>query len=61
MLQGLCGECICSTTLNLPNFEETRLAEVHWRKGEVRLGPGPMGEHFSGSCTLTSRNSSIGE
>ncbi len=30
-----------------------------WRKGEVRLSPGPMGEHFSGSCTVTSRNSLI--
>jgi hypothetical protein len=24
--------------------------------GEVRLIPGPMGEDFSGSCTVTSRN-----
>ena len=27
-----------------------------WRKGGVRLGRGRMGEHFSGSCTVTSRN-----
>jgi hypothetical protein len=26
------------------------------RHGEVRLIPGPMGEDFSGSCTVTSRN-----
>jgi hypothetical protein len=26
------------------------------RQGEVRLGPGPMGEKFSGSCTVTRRN-----
>src|SRR5215210_8693035 len=24
--------------------------------GEVRLSPGPVGEDFSGSCTVTSRN-----
>ena len=29
------------------------------RKGEVRLSPGPMGENFSGSCIVTSRNSLI--
>jgi hypothetical protein len=28
--------------------------ELH--KGEVRLSPGPMGEDFSGSRTVTSRN-----
>ena len=44
---------------------ERGLAEVQqmdfafWRKGEVRLSPSPMGEHFSGSCTVTSRNSLI--
>jgi hypothetical protein len=27
-----------------------------WREGEVRLSPCPMGENFSGSCTVTSRN-----
>src|SRR5215208_3955789 len=27
-----------------------------WRKGEVRLSPGSMGEDFSGSCAVTSRN-----
>ena len=26
---------------------------------EVRLNPGPMGQDFSGSCTVTSRNSLI--
>jgi hypothetical protein len=26
------------------------------RTGEVRLVPGPTGEDFSGSCTVTSRN-----
>src|SRR5215217_9547964 len=26
------------------------------RYGEVRLGPGPMGRDFSGSCVVTSRN-----
>jgi hypothetical protein len=26
------------------------------RQGELRLCPGPMGEDFSGSCTVTSRN-----
>jgi hypothetical protein len=26
------------------------------RQGEVRLSAGPMGEDFSGSCTVTSRN-----
>jgi hypothetical protein len=31
--------------------------ELH--KGEVRLSPGPMGENFSGSCIVTSRNSLI--
>ena len=28
-----------------------------WRKGEARSNPGPLGEHFSGSCAVTSRNS----
>src|SRR5215212_9162849 len=27
--------------------------------GEVRHGPGPVGEYFSGSCAVTSRNSLI--
>jgi hypothetical protein len=27
-----------------------------WRRGEVRLITAPMGENFSGSCTVTSRN-----
>jgi hypothetical protein len=26
------------------------------RQGEVRLSPDPMGQDFSGSCTVTSRN-----
>src|SRR5215217_6010188 len=25
-------------------------------QGEVRLGPGPMGQEFSGNCDVTSRN-----
>ena len=29
---------------------------VELRKGEVRLAPGRMGEHFSSRCTVTSRN-----
>jgi hypothetical protein len=29
---------------------------VELRYGEVRLSPGPMGENFSGSCIVTSRN-----
>jgi hypothetical protein len=32
------------------NFSERRL-------GEVRLSPGPMGENFSGSWSVTNRNS----
>jgi hypothetical protein len=40
------------THLLLANFLELR-------QGEVRLSPGPIGEHFSGSCTVTSRNSLI--
>ena len=32
---------------------------VELRKGEVRLSPGPIGENFSGSCIVTSRNSLI--
>jgi len=29
---------------------------VELRQGEVRLVPSPMGENFSGSCIVTSRN-----
>jgi hypothetical protein len=29
---------------------------VELRNGEVGLCPGPMGQYFSGSCTVTSRN-----
>jgi hypothetical protein len=34
----------------------SHLIFVELRKGEVRLSPGPMGENFSGSCIVTSRN-----
>jgi len=43
----LAGPGIC--TILPPNFGELR-------HGEVRWVPGPMGENFSGSCTVTSRN-----
>ena len=38
--------------LRVANFAELRQCEV-------QLSPGPMGENFSGSCIVTSRNSLI--
>jgi len=44
-----CRECRAGRYNLCPNFQELR-------QGEVRLVPTPMGENFSGSCTVTSRN-----
>jgi hypothetical protein len=42
------------SSVYVANFRELRTCEV-------RLCPGPMGENFSGSCIVTSRNSLIHE
>src|SRR5215203_4868859 len=39
-----------------PSENSVQANFLELRYGEVRLVPSPMGENFSGSCTVTSRN-----
>jgi hypothetical protein len=48
-----------SAPVQYPLVDRGYANSVEFRKGEVRLSPGPIGENFSGSCIVTSRNSLI--
>src|SRR5215212_10642772 len=50
------GAALCLTGTSA-KAARANFAEL--RQREVRLSPGPIGENFSGSCIVTSRNSLI--